>query len=154
MNHIPRPLFSWLLVILASVPLLVIAQENRAGNHCGVSKSPYRLSMDSGKAVYIANCQSCHQPDGMGILNRYPPLNGKAIAGEKGKLIEILIAAHASPGEQEGKVSSYVMPANPSMNNQDIADVLTYIRNSFGNKASAVKPGEVKEERNKPKKTE
>ena len=41
------------------------------------------------------------------------------------------------------------MPPNPEMSDQEIADVLTYIRNSFGNKASAVKVSEVKSARSK-----
>ena len=154
MNYITRPYLSVLIIFLASVPLLIRAQENRSGNHCGVSKSPYRLSMDSGKAVYLNNCQYCHQPDGMGVLNRYPPLNGQAITGDKSKLIEILIVSHTSLAEQKGNEASYIMPPNPAMKDQEIADVLTYIRNSFGNRASSVKPSEVKAERNKTKKAE
>jgi len=154
MNYISRVFFSFQLLFLAFVPHLIKAQETRSGNHCGVSKSPYRLAMDSGKAVYSGNCQFCHQADGLGVLNRYPPLNSKVVTGDKTQLIEILVGTHASPAEQESPVASYVMPPNPSMKDQEIADVLTYIRNSFGNKASQVKSSEVKVARNKTKPAE
>jgi mono/diheme cytochrome c family protein len=146
--------FSFLIIFLVSVPSILQAQQNREGNHCAVSKSPYRLSMDSGKVGYMRQCVSCHQADGMGVVNSNPPLSGIVVTGDKKKLIEILVGTHASPEEKSGNKPSYVMPPNPEMEDQEIADVLTYIRNSFGNKASAVKPAEVKAERSKMKSVE
>jgi mono/diheme cytochrome c family protein len=123
------------------LPFLIRAQE---GNHCAVKKSPFRLSMDSGKKVYIINCTSCHHPDGMGVPNVNPPLNGKQVSGDKNNLIDIVIKGSATHAEINGIVYNNVMPPNPGLNDQEIADVLTYIRNSFGNKTSAVKVSEVK----------
>jgi mono/diheme cytochrome c family protein len=154
MNCITRRFYSFLIVILVFFPSILKAQENRQGNHCAVVKSPYHLAMDSGKAVYMRHCVSCHQADGMGVLNSDPPLQGMVVTGDKKPLIEILIGEHASKEEQHGKMPQYVMPLNPEMKDQEIADVLTYIRNSFGNKTSAVKPAEVKSERSKLKKVE
>jgi len=154
MNCRTRTFYSFLIVVLLSVPSILQAQENREGNHCAVAKSPYRLSMDSGKAVYMRQCVSCHQADGMGVLNSDPPLHGMVVIGDKKKLIEILIGEHASKEEQDGKVPQYVMPLNQEMKDQEIADVLTYIRNSFGNKTSTVKPVEVKSARAKLKSVE
>ena len=154
MNYITRHLPFFLIFFLASVPLLLRAQENRSGNHCGVSKSPYRLLMDSGKTVYIANCQSCHQADGMGISNLYPPLKGKVTGIDKSNLIEMLLGSHPSLTGQTGTAASQVMSSHTALRDQEIAEVLTYIRNSFGNKASAVKPSEVKTERNQTTKAE
>ncbi len=120
---------------------MIKAQE---GNHCAVKKSPYRLSMDSGKKVYTLHCMSCHQQDGAGTPNVNPPLNGKQVTGDKNKLIGILIKGSSAHTEINGIVYSNVMPPNSGLNDQEIADVLTYIRNSFGNKTSAVKVSEVK----------
>jgi mono/diheme cytochrome c family protein len=149
MNGKPRTFFSFLLIFLVSVPSILKAQENREGNHCAVAKSPFRLSMDLGKVEYMRHCGSCHQADGMGVLNGSPPLDGSAVTVDKKKLIEILIKGHALREETDGKIPQGVIPPGPEMEDQEIAGVLTYIRNSFGNKASAVKPAEVKAERSK-----
>ena len=136
--------FFLFIFFLVSVPGILKAQSSHDGNHCAVSKSPYRLSMDSGRMVYASECISCHQADGKGISGKSPPLNGKFVSGDKKKLIQILISEHASSDEIKVNTSQYEIPKNPAMNDSEIANVVTYIRNSFGNKASAVKISEVK----------
>jgi mono/diheme cytochrome c family protein len=136
--------FSLLIFFLVSMPRILKAQGSREGNHCAVVRSPYRLALDSGKIVYSRECLSCHQANGMGILKINPPLNGKFVSGDKKKLIQILITEHASAGEIKSDGSQYQVPQNPEMSDSEIANVLTYIRNSFGNKASTVKISEVK----------
>jgi mono/diheme cytochrome c family protein len=123
----------------------VSAQEN----HCVVKKSPYRLSMDSGKKIYNLQCLTCHQTDGQGAEPLNPPLTGKQVSGDKKKLIEIVIRGLNTHEEIDGVKYQNVMPPNPEMKDQQIADVLTYIRNSFGNKAASVKASDVKAVRSK-----
>ena len=149
MNCKTGTFFSFIIFFLVSAPWILKAQSSREGNHCAVAKSPYRLSMDSGKIVYSRECISCHQADGMGELNRIPSLNGKFVSGDKNQLIQILIYEHASSSEVKGNEPSYVIPQNPVMSDSEIANVLTYIRNSFGNKSNAVKISEVKTLRSK-----
>lgn len=132
------------IYFLVSVPRILNAQNSHDGNHCAVAKSPYRLSMDSGKMVYARECLSCHQADGMGLLNKNPPLTGKFITGDRKKLILILVGEHTSAYEAKENNPQYIAPPNPMMSDSEIASVLTYIRNSFGNKATAVKNSEVK----------
>ncbi len=101
--------------------------------------------MDRGAAVYKANCLACHQADGSGNPGMFPPLEGtKIVLGEKEKLIGIVL--HGLSGEVEVKGETYyqAMPPQNFLSDQQIADVLTYVRNSFGNKASQVTSGEVK----------
>ena len=116
---------SFLIFFLISVTSILKAQGNREGNHCAVTKSLYRISMDSGKVVYAGECLSCHQANGMGVLNSSPPLNGSLVTGDKKKLIEILINYHASQVEVNNVTIHYVVPPNPGMKDSDIADVLT-----------------------------
>jgi mono/diheme cytochrome c family protein len=141
--------FSFLFFIPLLLPAFSIAQAKHDGNHCVAAKSPYRLAMDSGKVIYTRQCLTCHQADGLGILNINPPLNRKDVMGDKKKLIEIVIKGVATHQEIDGVTYQNVMTPNPGMKDQEIADVLTYIRNSFGNKGSAVKTSEVKAVRNK-----
>lgn len=63
-------LFCVFIFLLVSIPVLTRAQDGREGNHCAVAKSPYRLSMDSGKIVCARECISCHLADGMGATGR------------------------------------------------------------------------------------
>jgi mono/diheme cytochrome c family protein len=141
--------FYFFIFSLILAPSFLHAQGNHDGNHCAVVKSPFKLSMDSGKVVYIKQCLSCHQENGLGISDVNPPLNGKIVAGDKKTLIEIIINGHATHEEINGKTYMNVMPPNPGIKDQQIADVLTYIRNSFGNKASSVKVPEVKSTRSR-----
>jgi mono/diheme cytochrome c family protein len=134
-----------LLIFLTCAPVLLMAQAA----HCAVKKSPFRISMDSGKVVYAGQCLVCHQADGLGVSNMNPPLTGKQVSGDKSKLISIVITGLATHQEIEGQSYPNVMPANPNMKDEEIADVLTYIRNSFGNKATSVKTSEVKTTRSK-----
>jgi|SRR5579863_4851491 len=137
------------IFIFINIPALSTAQADRTGNHCAVQKSPFRISMDSGKVIYSNQCLSCHQPNGMGIPGIYPPLNVKGVTGDKTKLIGILINGQKTGEEVNGKIYRHSMPVNSMTNGQEIADVLTYIRNSFGNKASSVKLTDVKSARKK-----
>jgi len=137
------------IFILINIPALSTAQSDRAGNHCAVQKSPFRISMDSGKVVYSNQCLSCHQANGLGIPGVNPPLNGKGVTGDKTKLIDIFINNQDTRYVSNGKTYQHSMPANSMIRDQEIADVLTYIRNSFGNKASSVKVTDVKSARKK-----
>lgn len=104
-----------------------------------------KASMDRGKEVYDANCMSCHQENGQGLPGSFPTLVNKTyVGGDKKKLIGIMI--HGLEGEitVEGQQYNNVMAAYEYLTDQQIADVLTYVRNSFGNKYSQVTPAEVK----------
>jgi mono/diheme cytochrome c family protein len=146
--HRRSVLFVFIFLLVCKTGLIK-AQGNHDANHCAVQKSPYRISLDSGKVIYAKQCLSCHQADGLGVSNMNPPLNGKQVSGNKDILIGMVIKGISTHQEIDGKTYQNVMPAHPEMNDREIADVLTYIRNSFGNKASAVKISEVKSTRSK-----
>ncbi|MDO7851986.1 c-type cytochrome [Hymenobacter convexus] len=98
----------------------------------------------AGKAVYTQNCLSCHQADGGGVDGMNPPLTKTDyVLGDKPRLIGVLLNGLKGL-EINGEEYRSVMPAQTHLTEQQMADVLTYVRNSFGNKASAVTVGEVK----------
>lgn len=83
--------------------------------------------------------------DGGGVPNMNPPLIGTTyVKGDKIKLIKVLLNGFAQSVDIDGQSYSNIMPAQVALKDQDIADVLTYVRNSFGNKFSAVKLADVK----------
>jgi mono/diheme cytochrome c family protein len=102
--------------------------------------------MDNGKAVYLSRCLACHQVDGGGVPRLNAPLDGASavIAADKAKLIRIVLKGYSDRVEIDGEYYSNNMAPHADLNNQQIADVLTYIRNSWSNKASAVTAAEVK----------
>ena len=101
-------------------------------------------TLAAGKTVYVQNCLTCHQADGGGVDNMNPPLTKTSyVLGEKPRLVKVIL--NGLQGEDiDGEPYNNVMPSFDILSDQQIADVLTYVRNSFGNKASALKAPEVK----------
>jgi len=98
-----------------------------------------------GEKVYKQFCISCHQADGGGVPNMNPPLiKTEYVLGDKQRLIKIILNGRNENLEIDGEYFTNPMPALNILKDQQIADVLTYVRNSFGNKASAVTASEVK----------
>ena len=101
-------------------------------------------SIARGKKVYETYCLACHQQDGTGVPRLNPPLvKTSFVLGDKKMLIGIVLNGFDEPIEIDGDTFSNVMASHDFLKDQEIADVLTYVRNSFGNKASAVMPDEV-----------
>lgn len=119
--------------------------------HKGAAKpdSKYLLSaMTAGQKVYTQYCVTCHQADGYGIQNMNPPLiKTTYVLGDKTKLIQIVLNGFNEDVEINGQTYSNNMPAHDFLTDQEVADLLTYVRNSFTNKASAVKLAEVQKVR-------
>jgi len=111
-----------------------------------------QASITRGKQVYLEQCLACHQADATGVPNMNPPLiKTKFVLGDKATLIKIVL--NGMQGKKIGDDDfTGVMAPHPELTDQQIADVLTYVRNSFGNKASAVATAQVKTVRaaNKP----
>lgn len=106
---------------------------------------PDKATMERGKKVYNAYCITCHQADGGGVPQLNPPLQKTAyVSGRKTKLIQVVLKGMDSHEEIDGETYSNTMAPFNYLTDQQIADVLTYVRNSFGNKATVVTPGDVK----------
>jgi mono/diheme cytochrome c family protein len=104
-----------------------------------------KASMDRGKTLYTTYCLTCHQADGQGVQRMYPTLTNKTyVGGDKKKLIGIVLNGLQGEIEVEGDTYNNVMASHDFLTDQQIADLLTYVRNSFSNKYSAVTVAEVK----------
>ncbi len=113
------------------------------------AKSQTVAAVQPGLAIYKQHCLTCHQVDGGGVPNMNPPLRGTDwVNGDKVRLIGVLLKGLQN-AEVEGEPYDNVMPAHDFLTDQQIADVLTYIRSNFGNKATAISAQEVKEQRSK-----
>jgi len=108
------------------------------------AKFDLKASITRGKEVYNTYCISCHQEQGEGIEDIYPPV-AKAdylMADKKRSILQVLKGANG-----EMKVNGKMYNAEMTgfdLSNEETSDVLNYIRNSFGNEGDAVTPDEVK----------
>ncbi len=94
-----------------------------------------KKSMDAGKGTYSAVCLACHMDSGQGIANVFPPLaKSDYLMADIDRNIKNLIEGLQGEIEVNGKKYNQVMPAS-GLDDQDIADVLNYVMNSWGNKA-------------------
>jgi len=104
-----------------------------------------------GEGIYKREgfCITCHQPDGKGLsASQFPPLaNATWVIGNEERLIKLTLKGMMGPIEVLGKKYPGQVPMTPfggMLKDDEIASVLTYVRNSFGNKASAISPETVK----------
>jgi mono/diheme cytochrome c family protein len=110
------------------------------------AQSSVKSSIDRGKKLYEQYCLTCHQVDGGGVPKMNPPLiNTSYVTGDKTKLVQWVLTGSTENVPIDGKYYSNNMPPQAYLKDDEIADILTYIRNSFGNKASAITPAEVKD---------
>jgi len=102
------------------------------------------VAIARGKIVYTSVCLACHMADGGGVQNMNPPLiNTSYVLGDKTTLIKIVLNGFKEDVQINGQTYSNNMTPHSDLKDQQIADVLTYVRKSFGNKASAVTTMEV-----------
>ncbi|WP_422008245.1 c-type cytochrome [Roseivirga pacifica] len=94
-----------------------------------------KKSMDAGKGVYNGICMACHLGEGQGIPSVFPPLaKSDYLMKDTDRAIETLIKGLSGEVTVNGTKYNQVMPPT-GLDDQDIADVLNYVMNSWGNKA-------------------
>jgi len=110
--------------------------------------------MNMGKQIYLRDgfCTTCHQPNGKGLAaSGFPPLSeSNWVLGNEDRLIKIVLRGIYGPIVVNGKKYPGQVPMTPyggMLNDKEVAAVLTYVRNSFGNKAPAVEERTVKKVR-------
>jgi mono/diheme cytochrome c family protein len=118
----------------------------------GADVKAYKLGAEVFKRE--AHCSTCHQPQGAGLANIYPPLVGSPwVTGDETRLIKLTLHGLWGPIEVNGVTydpSKGVPPMTAFksiLKDNELAGVLTYIRNSWGNKATAITPEQVKQVR-------
>ena len=103
-----------------------------------------------GEQLYEMACLPCHQPEGKGLPGVYPPLAGSDwVRGDKARIIKVVLHGLTGPvtvaGQNFGGTPASVpMPSLGGLTDEQIADVLTFVRASYGQQSSPVTPAEVK----------
>ena len=103
------------------------------------------IQITEGKTVYMQTCFVCHQVNGEGIPNQIPPLaQADYLMEDKERSIRIVL--QGLTGEivvNNKKYNGVMLPLN-NLSDEEIANVLTYVRNSFGNEGEAITSSEVR----------
>ena len=115
------------------------------------SRHPDPGAMKRGAAIYSDVCASCHLEGGLGQSRAFPPLGGNAMLQQADTTgLEHLILAGARVGPTALRPSPLTMPSFAwKLTDGEIADVGTYVRNSWGNRAAPLSAGAVKNLRHK-----
>jgi cbb3-type cytochrome c oxidase subunit III len=125
---------------LAAGLALAAAAAIQAGNVTSATAA------SDGKAIYAANCASCHQATGAGLPGAFPPLAGNehVTAKDPTAILKIIVSGKNGALKVGDKTYNGQMPPwKSTLSNADIAAVATYVRSSWGNKAPAVTEAQV-----------
>ena len=96
-----------------------------------------------GKILYMQFCLACHMEGGQGVPGLYPPLiQTEYVLGEKDRLIGVVLNGMQGPIEVKGEQYNNIMAKLDYLQDQQIADVLSYVRSHFGNEAGAITAAE------------
>ena len=123
--------------------------EPKFGVQGGGSRSPPDPKV-VGKALFSANCITCHQANGEGVAGQYPPLAGSEVetGDATNQLIAIVLKGLQGPVEIKGKPFNNSMQAwEGQYTDQQLASILTYVRSDWGNNAPAITAEMVKQMR-------
>jgi mono/diheme cytochrome c family protein len=113
----------------------------------GFAIQGFSQNVDKGKAVYTKTCIACHQATGAGIPGAFPPLaKSDYLNADVNRAIKQVIKGSNAPITVNGKKYTTAMPAQ-ALSDQQIADVLTYVYASWGNKKTTITPAMVKAQR-------
>lgn len=110
-------------------------------------KFDLKASIERGREVYNTQCITCHMEKGEGIEGVFPPVaKSDYLMADKNRSIKQILEGASGEMTVNGKIYNGEMPA-VDLTDEQVSDVLNYVRNSWGNKGAAVTPGEVKAQR-------
>lgn len=135
------------LLLSITATLSALGQQKPTAKSSGLAQS-----LIKGKAVYQQYCLTCHQADGGGVPNLNPPLiKTTYVLGDQTRLINIILKGMSTGVVIDDEEYTNPMPPLNILSDEQIANVLTYVRNNFQNKASAITASQVKAVRAKNK---
>ena len=130
---------------------MAVYLKSQPASPSSVHEQPDSAAMRRGAAIYSDACASCHLEDGVGQPRYFPPLGHNAMLQQEDPTgLEHLILAGGRIGTSQSRPSALTMPSFAwKLSDAEIADVSTYIRNSWGNQAAPVSVGDARDARKK-----
>jgi nitrite reductase (NO-forming) len=111
--------------------------------------------VEAGKALFQGTCSTCHQVDGVGIPDVFPPLAGSDyLMADPTRAIGVVLNGLSGPITVNGRSYNSVMPPMSQLNDDEVAHILTYVRNAWGNTGDAVTADMVSQVRQSTKRPE
>jgi mono/diheme cytochrome c family protein len=138
-----------LLIVIALLNGSLAGLLNHPGTITGpdninIASTGFQAEKSEGNQQYIKHCLQCHQTDGKGVRGMFPPLAGnEKIKGPATDIIKIVLFGLEGPLTVNERDYNQPMPPQAYLTDKQIADILSYIRNSWGNLASNVTPADV-----------
>lgn len=98
-----------------------------------------------GQAIFAANCAACHQATGLGLASVFPPLKGNPVAQARdaGPLLKIVLQGLGGQAISGVNYPGHMPAFAAQLNDQDLADVTTYVRSAWGNQGGPVTAADV-----------
>jgi len=107
--------------------------------------------VQAGQALFAGTCSVCHQSNGAGMPGVFPPLaKSDFLATGTGRAIDVVLHGLSGKVTVNGQEYNSVMPPMNQLNDDEVANILTYVLNSWGNAGGQVSKEEVKAQRAKP----
>ncbi len=123
---------------------LAAVSEARASEASGTLTREQQIK--AGESRFTGTCSVCHQADGTGLPNVFPPLaRSDFLMADKQRAIGIVLNGLTGKVAVNGNVFNSVMPPMSQLNDDELANILTFVRNSWGNKGDAVSAEEVRQ---------
>jgi nitrite reductase (NO-forming) len=97
----------------------------------------------AGKALFNGTCSVCHQDNGAGIPEVFPPLAESDFLADRKRTIGVVLNGLTGTVTVNGKPYNSVMPPMSQLNDDEVANILTFVLNSWGNPGGRVSAGEV-----------
>lgn len=105
--------------------------------------APERIA--AGQKLFAANCGACHQASGLGLPGTIPPLAGSdfLVKNDKQRVLGVVLNGLSGPVKVNGNTFNAAMPAWNHLSNDELANIMTYVFNSWGNSHGEVTPADV-----------
>ncbi|MCU0793836.1 MAG: copper-containing nitrite reductase [Opitutaceae bacterium] len=124
--------------------VLVAKKEEAIAANPKIAAISQEIRMERGKKTYLSSCFACHGQDGKGIPAVFPPLAASDyLKADKDRAIRVILKGLTGPVTVNGKTYNSAMPPQDLTDDQ-VADVLTYVNNSWGNTFGTVTVEDVK----------
>jgi mono/diheme cytochrome c family protein len=156
MIRIPRNRIANRVLLLSGVLVIPVLAACGDAEQRTETPAPAVAAATGAEQLYQQRCSSCHQPNGQGVQGTFPPLAGSEYATAANPAVPIRIVLNGMQGPITVHGVSYdgIMPPygmGIQMSDEEVAAVLSYVRSSWGNQASAVTPQQVAAERAAPR---
>ena len=140
-----------LSIVLLTAVLAACDREEPASLEQAVDAGPRTLDqrIARGEKLYAAHCAACHQASGHGLAGAFPPLAGADyLQAGSAAVVDVVLNGLSGPIVVNGEKYNSVMPKLSYLSDSDVADVVTFVMNAWGNPGGEVSPAEVSAARN------